>query len=527
MKRVPLAVLASLPLLSAVLTTLSLPSSSLGFLAWIALVPLLFALRQRGLLAGALLGWLFGYAFGAGSFYWMNQIPDLNAARFALLLTAFSFYYLVFGFLYALASRSLGSWMIVGAPVLWVALEYARGSLSFLASPWNFMAHSQHQALAMIQIADLTGAYGVSFILLMANQLVSQLPELRAARRWQWRAQGAALGLAIAGTLVYGGYKLADVPAAGRVLRVTLVQANVTVRSKMSAKEQMAHLAAYGRLTRQAEEQKPDLIVWPSSSLPGPIDFWIVRLYVNHVANRAGIPLLVGGAGGDKFAPPREGYLPFSNSEFLISPMGKLEGQYNKVHLTPFSEQVPLQGLVSWPRWMTTLEKSFVPGDGYTLFNVGQASFGAPICWENVFPDVFRRFVLGGANFMVSVTNESVFGATAGPYQTLAMNAFRAVENRVAVARAATWASRLVIMDEPTAALGVKETAQVLDLIRRVRDRGLPVILISHDMPHVFELADRIHIMRLGRRVAVVTPKSHTMSQAVAIMTGAMTENGA
>jgi len=91
----------------------------------------------------------------------------------------------------------------------------------------------------------------------------------------------------------------------------------------------------------------------------------------------------------------------------------------------------------------------------------------------------------------------------------------------VAVARAATWARRVVIMDEPTAALGVKETRQVLDLIRRVRDRGLPVILISHDMPHVFELADRIHIMRLGRRVAVVTPKTHTMPEAVAIMTGA------
>jgi len=91
----------------------------------------------------------------------------------------------------------------------------------------------------------------------------------------------------------------------------------------------------------------------------------------------------------------------------------------------------------------------------------------------------------------------------------------------VAVARAATWARRLVIMDEPTAALGVKETGQVLDLIRRVRDRGLPVILISHDMPHVFDLADRIHIMRLGRRVAVVTPQSHTMAEAVAIMTGA------
>ena len=91
----------------------------------------------------------------------------------------------------------------------------------------------------------------------------------------------------------------------------------------------------------------------------------------------------------------------------------------------------------------------------------------------------------------------------------------------VAVARAAKWAQRLAIMDEPTAALGVKETRQVLDLIRRVRDRGLPVILISHDMPHVFELADRISIMRLGRRVAVVTPESHSMPEAVAIMTGA------
>ena len=91
----------------------------------------------------------------------------------------------------------------------------------------------------------------------------------------------------------------------------------------------------------------------------------------------------------------------------------------------------------------------------------------------------------------------------------------------VAVARASAWGRRLVIMDEPTAALGVKETRQVLDLIREVRERGLPVILISHDMPHVFELADRIHIMRLGKRVAVVTPQSHTMPEAVAIMTGA------
>jgi fructose transport system ATP-binding protein len=92
----------------------------------------------------------------------------------------------------------------------------------------------------------------------------------------------------------------------------------------------------------------------------------------------------------------------------------------------------------------------------------------------------------------------------------------------VAVARAAAFARRLVIMDEPTAALGVRESGQVLDLIRRIRDRGLPVLLISHNMPHVFEVADRIHIQRLGRRVALVTPEQHSMSEVVSIMTGAM-----
>ena len=92
----------------------------------------------------------------------------------------------------------------------------------------------------------------------------------------------------------------------------------------------------------------------------------------------------------------------------------------------------------------------------------------------------------------------------------------------VAVARAAAFAEHVVILDEPTAALGVKEGNMVLELIRRVRDKGLPVILISHNMPHVFEIADRIHVARLGRRAAVLNPKKIGMSDTVAVMTGAM-----
>jgi fructose transport system ATP-binding protein len=93
----------------------------------------------------------------------------------------------------------------------------------------------------------------------------------------------------------------------------------------------------------------------------------------------------------------------------------------------------------------------------------------------------------------------------------------------VAVARAAAFGSRVVIMDEPTAALGVKESRRVLELMLDVKRRGLPIVLISHNMPHVFEVADRIHIHRLGRRLAVIDPKQYTMSDAVAFMTGAKT----
>ncbi|WP_240549626.1 ATP-binding cassette domain-containing protein [Devosia salina] len=97
----------------------------------------------------------------------------------------------------------------------------------------------------------------------------------------------------------------------------------------------------------------------------------------------------------------------------------------------------------------------------------------------------------------------------------------------VAVARAAAFGSKVIILDEPTAALGVKESRRVLDLIQDVRARGIPIILISHNMPHVFEVANRIHVHRLGRRLCVIDPKDYTMSDAVAFMTGAKTAPGA
>lgn len=434
----PAAFLVLAPAVSGLLAALSLPSFDFAWLAWLCLAPLLHALRQSASRAAALQGALFGVAFGTAGFYWVLVIPTLNALHFALMVLVFSLFYSAFGLLYALASRRVGAWLIVVAPALWVAAEYARGNFFFLAYPWNFLAHSQSGNLALIQIADFAGAYGVSFVLVMGNQLASELPDLIVKRALHWRREALVFGVVLGATLLYGWQQLRfGAPPAAR-LRVALVQANIMAHNNMSVAEQMRHLASYERLTRLAAQENPELIVWPSSSLPGPISYWMIRLFVSDVAHRARASLLVGGAGGDKFAPPRDGLRPYSNSEFLLAASGVVQGEYNKIRLTPFNEEVPLQDLVRWPQWLTGVEKGFVRGERYTVFEVGAGRFGSPICWENAFPELFRRFVANGANFMVSVTNEGVFGPTAGPRQTLAMNVFRAVENRVPVARAAT-----------------------------------------------------------------------------------------
>ncbi|HEX6051983.1 MAG TPA: ATP-binding cassette domain-containing protein [Gemmatimonadaceae bacterium] len=140
----------------------------------------------------------------------------------------------------------------------------------------------------------------------------------------------------------------------------------------------------------------------------------------------------------------------------------------------------------------------------------------------SVFRMLDKRRMLAESEAYLRELNIAV-GSVRQPVETLSGGQ----RQGVAVARSAAFARHVVIMDEPTAALGVKQSAMVLDLIRRVRDRGLSVVLISHDMPHVFEIADRIHVARLGKRVALLEPRETTMSDIVGIMTGAIGPNGA
>jgi apolipoprotein N-acyltransferase len=436
---------------SCLLVISSFPPIDIGVFAWFGLAPLLFVLRQRGMFKSACYGFLFGCLFSIGAFSWLISIPEINLLKFFIIIISGSLlYFFSFGLLYRLISRSIGSWIVIGAPALWVALEYVRSNLFFLSVPWNLLGHSQHLYLPVIQIADITGVYGISFLIVMINQLLSQIPDLfitkkagsvrstlRSVYGTKWAVQFVAVALVLSLTLSYGWYNL-SIQNSTKHIRVALVQANLLARDNMPSVDQAMHLTLYDELTREAAHTKPDLIVWPASSLPAPISSMVVRYFIVKLPRETETYLLVGGAGHEKFRPKMKGYLPYSNSEFLISPSGYQEGQYNKIRLLPFNEYLPLRGVIKWPRWISTIREDFLSGKEYTLFNVSGIRFGTPICWENFFPDLFRHFVRNGAQFMVSVTNEGFFGYTAAPYQSLAINVFRAVENKVAIVRAAT-----------------------------------------------------------------------------------------
>jgi apolipoprotein N-acyltransferase len=428
---------------SSFLVSISFPPTDAGFCAWFGLAPLLFAMRQRGFLSASILGFLFGSFFSVGAFFWTFKIDVVYLSDFLVFLIIFSLYYLAFGFLYRLISKNVGLWTLVGAPSLWVTLEYIRANLFFLSWPWNLLGHSQHTYLSVIQIADTTGVYGISFALVMVNQFLSQAPDFLKVRKKsadkRLVVQLLIVIVAVTCTFSYGWYRL-SMPDSSKRVRVALVQGNLVVpEGGMRLSQQKQHMARYTELTRDAARYSPNLILWPASSLPGTLAASYVRSPILQLAQEINSYILVGGSGQAKDIPKRDLLPRYANSEFLISPAGMIVGKYNKILLTPFNEYVPLKDIVRWPSWITSAKQNFTPGKEFTIFHLPDANFGTLICWENLFTDQYRRFVTKGAEFMVMATNEAFFGSgnSAGPYQSLAINVFRAVENRVAIARAA------------------------------------------------------------------------------------------
>lgn len=422
--------------LSGGLLVLAYPKAELGSIAFVALVPLLVALRGVGWRKAAGLGFAAGFIFFLGSLYWVaptvvryGGLPWIVATGVLFLLAAYLALYFA-GFTACVAVvRHRGIALILSTAALWVLFELLRSHL-FSGFPWNLLGHSQYRNLPLIQIADVTGVYGISFVVAAVDAAIANV--LIAGQAPRSRVGGLiTAGLLVGGALLYGWVERPQVPRPE--MRVALLQGNISYELKWNPAFQDDTLRMYRDLTLAQAGFRPDLVVWPESAVPFFLRHDPRRSAIERVAAEIRAPLLVG-------ALDRDGELDsrYTVSAFLVTPENGISGKHDKIHLVPFGEYVPLKRILFFVNQIVQgAIGDFTPGTDFTVFSSPAGKFGVSISYEIYFPSKVRRFVQKGAEFLVNITDDAWYGRSAAPYQHLAMVVFRAVENRRYVVRAA------------------------------------------------------------------------------------------
>jgi apolipoprotein N-acyltransferase len=436
---------AFLAIISGGLLTLSFPKFNLELLAWVALVPLFFAIKDENFKESFRLGVISGFIYFGGLLYWIaptiveygNLSPIAGYSVFILLISYLSLYVGGFTCLLAFLEANTGLSFIVTAPFLWVLLEYLR-SLLFSGFPWESLGYSQFLCLSIIQVADITGIYGVSFLIILINSTIFNILSCREKRKANCLIKEVLVALMLLlAAIGYGYWKLQGrrPPLNGsRTIKVGLIQGNIDQKRKWDPFFQKETMDIYRKLTLEAAKERLNLIVWPETA--APFYFYSHEKYrsvIFDISRKTEAYLLFGSPAQDF----RRGKARYFNSAYLIGPGEEILGRYDKVHLVPFGEYVPLKNLFTFLGKIVEGVGDFSPGDSIEPLKTSFGKFGALICFEGIFPDISRRFVNRGADFLVNITNDAWFGKSSAPYQHLSMAAFRAVENRVFVVRSA------------------------------------------------------------------------------------------
>jgi apolipoprotein N-acyltransferase len=442
--------------ISGLLGALAFPSPGITLLAFVCLVPLFLHLRAR---EGSGPGWPF-FSFGLCYFtvglWWLATIlTPAGPVLLALILT------LLFawpaGHLLGLLLRH----RVPAAPatvLVWVGFDWLRGWL-FTGFPWLYLAHSQAEHTSLVQAADLFGAHGVTAVIVLVNAGIVETVRRAAARRGG-RAAAALLPAAVAvGALLCYGAMRAPSIREREGPRILLVQGNVPQFMKEDAWRVAPDtprtaddiLARHLALTREGIAKDPavELVVWPETTFPyrttdepGPErDAWrrLCARRLAAVAAAAGRPVVFGSLHRTAAGEPR-------NSAWLMSSDGRLLTRYDKVHLVPGGEYIPLskvapEPLVTVVARLIRESAGFVPdlteGSGTALFRAAGLVLGPVVCYEVAYPGLARDAVRAGADAILNLTNYGWWPGTSMPAQATQMAIFRAIENRRPVVVAA------------------------------------------------------------------------------------------
>ncbi len=428
---------------SGILFIVIFSTSNFSILAWVSLVPLLLAIKNKNLKQSFFLGFLTGFIAFLGILYWLIMtlvkygeisfgvsllILLILVSYLALYIAVFCLIFRFFSFRFPFSRFHF----LYGASV-WVSLELLR-TYFLTGFPWALLGYSQWTSTQIIQISELTGVYGISFLIVMINIALTQVID----NRWRIHDIKDKIEVVVLPAMIlllcwfYGVFIIPKSSAINEQasIRISVVQANILQDEKWNKAKQFDILNKYAELTRQSSREFPQLIVWPETAVPGYLKYDKELYYrVRNIAWFNKSWLIVGGSDAEK-----EDYY---NSAFLISPQGKIVNKYDKMHLVLFGEKIPLRKTLS--KFFKILEEvgDYTPGNEFSLLKTPSVDFGVVICFESVFPDLFRRFVKNGAQIMVNITEDGWYGRTSAAYQHFSVNIFRAIENRVSVVRAA------------------------------------------------------------------------------------------
>ncbi len=457
----PLTRLAGASALSGLLLALSFPRWDFSLLAFIAFIPLFWASENQPLKNSFFLGWFAGLVYFLGTLSWVTtpmhyygNLPWFASALFMLLFVAYLAVYVgCFTLFIAFIKKNL----LLVAPVGFTALEYLRGHL-LTGFPWSALGYSQYRHLRLIQIADITSVYGVTFLIVFVNAALFLIIQTARHEKKIVRLPAVLAASLILVVLLYGTYRLSQPMGNGPPISAGVVQGNIDQAIKWDPQMRDETIDKYERLSLSFSKQ-PQLVIWPESATP--LFFQNEPVYQEKLLNltEKGRFSLLFGSPSFKIIP--SGQITLLNSAYLLGgsapgqltpPVGGRGGKgehigsplrastpprYDKMHLVPFGEYVPLQSILFFVNKMVEGIGNFIPGDEAIVMDMGSVRIGTVICYEVIFPELVRRFVQNGANVMVTITNDAWFGRSAAPYQHFSMVVFRAIENRVPFARAA------------------------------------------------------------------------------------------
>ena len=439
-------------LFSSVLLSLSFPPLKLGFLAYIALIPFFLLLENKNYRESVRWGFLTGLFMNIGTLYWIVY-PTVPGAIAAIIYLPI--YFVIYALLHNFLRRRLGEkylyWCI---PFLWTGIEYLR-SLGVLGFPWNSLAYTQSYYLALIQYVSFTSVYGVSFWVVTINVIIFLILKNYSDFK-RILVYFVFLILLFIFPWIYGSIVIPNKEKASEEnIRVGVIQGNVDPNIKWTEEFFEENWRIYEELTLEAAQLKPQLIIWPETAVP---DFLrISNLYLTNLRQllkEINIPLITG-APDYKYLPDQD-YLTF-NGVFLLTPNHPGFQIYHKLHLVPFGEQVPFTETFPFLKdFLESLEMgegNFSPGSEVVTFHVPMLlpdnesqlpeltrdHINAPvvICFESLFPELVRQFILKDADILIIITNDAWFKKSAAPFHHAQMAIFRAIEHRISIARCA------------------------------------------------------------------------------------------